>query len=80
MTTVLFAYGKESGPWGSKIRYLADIAWRLGAHAHSPDYSDLPSPEDRPLAGIGAARRRQTWVQAKLPPRDGGSEWHRVLR
>lgn len=47
MTTILFAHGKESGPWGSKIRYLADIAWRLGAHVISPDYSDLPSPEDR---------------------------------
>lgn len=47
MTTILFAHGKESGPWGSKIRYLADIAWRLGAHVLSPDYSDLPSPEDR---------------------------------
>ncbi len=26
MTTVYFAHGKESGPWGSKIRYLADLS------------------------------------------------------
>jgi len=47
MTTVIFAHGKESGPWGSKIRYLSDIASRLGARVISPDYSDLASPEDR---------------------------------
>lgn len=46
-TIVLFAHGKESGPWGSKIRHLADIALRLGAQVLSPDYSDLTSPEDR---------------------------------
>lgn len=47
MTTVIFAHGKESGPWGSKIRHLGDIAARLGARVISPDYSDLASPEDR---------------------------------
>ena len=30
-TLVLFAHGKESGPRGSKIQYLAAIAQRLGA-------------------------------------------------
>lgn len=44
---VIFAHGKESGPWGSKIRHLADIALRLGCEVASPDYSDLASPEDR---------------------------------
>ena len=47
MTTIVFAHGKESGPWGTKICYLADIARRLGANVVSPDYSDLVSPEDR---------------------------------
>lgn len=47
MTTLIFAHGKESGPWGSKIRYLADIAWRMGARVISPDYADLSSPEAR---------------------------------
>lgn len=40
-TLVLFAHGKESGPWGSKIKHLASIAERLGAEVVSPDYSDL---------------------------------------
>ena len=44
---VVFAHGKESGPWGSKIRHLADIAQDLGAQVLSPDYSDLASPDDR---------------------------------
>lgn len=44
---VICAHGKESGPWGSKIHHLADIALRLGCQVSSPDYSDLASPEDR---------------------------------
>lgn len=46
-TLVVFAHGKESGPWGSKIRYLAEIATHLGAAAISPDYSDLDDPQAR---------------------------------
>jgi len=44
---VVFAHGKESGPWGSKIRHLADIAQKLGTNVLSPDYSDLDSPDER---------------------------------
>ena len=44
---VVFAHGKESGPWGSKIIYLADIAKQFGASVLSPDYSDLLEPDDR---------------------------------
>lgn len=46
-TLVLFAHGKESGPWGSKIRHLAAIAEGLGAQVLSPDYSDLADPDAR---------------------------------
>lgn len=46
-TLVLFAHGKESGPWGSKIKHLAAIAERLGAQVMSPDYSDLSDPDTR---------------------------------
>lgn len=46
-TLVLFAHGKESGPWGSKIKHLAAIAERLGAQVLSPDYGDLPDPDAR---------------------------------
>jgi len=44
---IYFSHGQESGPWGTKIQYLADIAQRHGFHVESPDYSDLPDPEDR---------------------------------
>lgn len=44
---VLFAHGKESGPWGSKIKHLAAIAERQGAKVLSPDYSDLADPDAR---------------------------------
>ena len=44
---VIFAHGKESGPWGSKIRFLASIAERFGARVISPDYSDLSDPDVR---------------------------------
>ncbi len=38
---VVFAHGKESGPWGSKIMHLAKIAQRLGYAVDSPDYSAI---------------------------------------
>ena len=44
---IVFAHGKESGPWGSKISRLADIGRRLGAEVMSPDYSDLASADSR---------------------------------
>jgi len=59
-TLVLFSHGKESGPWGSKIRVLADVARRHGAAVDSVDYSDLPSPEAR-------VQRLHGWP---LPPHD----------
>jgi len=36
---VHFLHGKESGPWGSKITYLADIVKKHGADVESLDYS-----------------------------------------
>lgn len=44
---VVFAHGKESGPWGTKFQHLAAIAERHGAQVLSPDYSDLSNPEQR---------------------------------
>ena len=44
---VVFAHGKESGPWGSKITRLAAVAESFGANVLSPDYADLPSPDAR---------------------------------
>jgi pimeloyl-ACP methyl ester carboxylesterase len=47
MTTVVFSHGKESGPWGSKIKSLADVATALGFAVQSIDYQDLASPDAR---------------------------------
>ena len=44
---VVFSHGKESGPWGGKIRHLADIAQEFGATVLSPDYRDLDSADAR---------------------------------
>lgn len=44
---VLFAHGKVSGPWGSKIKHLATIAERYGCKVLSPDYSNLLDPDAR---------------------------------
>ena len=45
--TVFFAHGKESGPWGSKIMALADLARKRGYRVESPDYSDLMDADKR---------------------------------
>lgn len=39
--TVYFNHGKESGPWGSKISKLADVARHRGFPVESIDYQDL---------------------------------------
>lgn len=44
---VIFSHGKESGPWGTKIRYLADIAEEMGCQIKSIDYSETLDPERR---------------------------------
>jgi len=44
---VVFSHGQESGPWGTKIRRLADVATARGYQILSVDYTDLENPEDR---------------------------------
>jgi predicted alpha/beta-hydrolase family hydrolase len=44
---VIFSHGKESGPWGTKIKHLAQIAEKHSAHNLSPNYSSIPNPDDR---------------------------------
>lgn len=46
---VVFSHGKESGPWGTKIRYLSHIAKRNGVETLSIDYRDLNDPDQRVL-------------------------------
>jgi len=65
---VFFSHGKESGPWGTKIKALAEIAESRGLRVVSPDYSDLRDPDhrverlvalcssfDRPLVLVGSS-------------------------
>ncbi|WP_293266068.1 YqiA/YcfP family alpha/beta fold hydrolase [Neptunomonas sp.] len=44
---VYFSHGKESGPWGSKIKRLASIAKEYGYSVDSIDYSDILDPDLR---------------------------------
>ena len=44
---VYFSHGKESGPWGSKIKKLAAIAKQQGCEVESIDYTQIMDPDDR---------------------------------
>lgn len=44
---VVFAHGKESGPWGTKITCLAEVARTRGYEVISPDYSHTHDPKRR---------------------------------
>jgi pimeloyl-ACP methyl ester carboxylesterase len=44
---VCFSHGKESGPWGTKIQALADIARALGWAVESLDYRGMEDPQQR---------------------------------
>lgn len=45
--TVCFSHGKESGPWGTKIAAMADLARARGAAVESLDYRGMAAPGDR---------------------------------
>lgn len=44
---VYFAHGKESGPWGTKIQAMAQVAKELGFAVESPDYTFTFDPDER---------------------------------
>lgn len=44
---VVFSHGKESGPWGTKITRLADLAGSLGFSVLSVDYTGTADPDER---------------------------------
>jgi predicted alpha/beta-hydrolase family hydrolase len=44
---VCFSHGQESGPWGSKIRSLADVAAGQGWPVESIDYQGIADPMAR---------------------------------
>jgi len=45
--TVCFSHGKESGPWGSKIQCLAQVAEKCGFAVESIDYRGMDDPDER---------------------------------
>ncbi len=45
--TVCFCHGRESGPWGTKIRRLALVAEQFGCRVVSLDDRDTQDPDER---------------------------------
>lgn len=56
MTTVVFSHGQESGPWGTKIRAMAESVRSLGCTADSIDYQGISDPTERVEKLIAAVR------------------------
>ena len=56
MTTVIFSHGLESGPWGTKIRAMAEEMRNLGHVADSIDYQGMPDPNQRFARLVEACR------------------------
>lgn len=61
---IVFAHGKESGPWGIKITHLARTAQRRGFAVISPDYSHSQQPQDRIDQLLALCPRAQRLVLA----------------
>ena len=47
MTTVIFSHGQESGPWGTKIKSMAELVRSIGCCADSVDYRGVEDPTQR---------------------------------
>jgi alpha/beta superfamily hydrolase len=61
---VCFAHGKESGPWGTKITRLAEVARARNFDVLSPDYSHTHDPKERVAHLLKLAPRARTLVLA----------------
>ncbi len=59
---LVFAHGKESGPWGTKITYLAETARGRGFEVISPDYSHTHDPRQRVAQLLALAPRARRLV------------------
>jgi predicted esterase len=44
---VYFSHGQESGPWGTKIRAMAEMARAMGCRVESVDYQGIADPTER---------------------------------
>jgi pimeloyl-ACP methyl ester carboxylesterase len=66
---VVFAHGKESGPWGTKIRALAGVAQERGHDVASPDFTGSEDPDARVgrlLAEIGGQNGSLVFVGSSM--------------
>ncbi|NKF24437.1 alpha/beta fold hydrolase [Solimonas marina] len=65
---VVFAHGKESGPWGIKITHLAKTAERRGFAVISPDYRHTQDPQERiaQLVALQPQARRLVLVGSSM--------------
>ena len=79
---VVFSHGKESGPWGTKITALAEIARASGWRVESVDYRGLESVDDRlerllsccarlPVAPVLVGSSLGGWLAAAVALRAG---------
>jgi alpha/beta superfamily hydrolase len=57
---VIFSHGKESGPWGSKIKAMADLAESRGCEVDSIDYTDLVDEPDARAERLIAVLQQET--------------------
>ena len=55
--SVVFSHGKESGPWGSKITAMAEVARSLGMAVESVDYRGIEDPAARVEKLVAAAAK-----------------------
>lgn len=62
MTTVIFSHGQESGPWGTKIRAMAENVRNLGCEADSIDYQGIADPTAR----VGKLRQSCAGIDDQL--------------
>jgi len=53
---VVFSHGQESGPWGTKIRAMADQVRDMGCGIESIDYQGIVDPADRVTKLIAACK------------------------
>jgi pimeloyl-ACP methyl ester carboxylesterase len=60
MPAVYFSHGQESGPWGRKIRSMAETVRSLGCRAESVDYrgvGDIADPAERVARLVAECRQ-----------------------
>ncbi len=62
MTMVIFSHGQESGPWGTKIRAMAEMVRKMGCTADSIDYQGIADPTER----VRKLRRECADIREKL--------------